>query len=106
MSKSPKAFTPLEKVQLVKRHLLEQTPVSELCEEAGIPPAAFHQWMEQFFRNGTAAFEQRSGGRGRPARNAPETQIRELERQVMRKDQVLAELMAEHVALKKRLGLG
>ena len=105
MSKSPNAFTPLEKVQIVKRHLIEQAPVSELCEEHGIAPAVFHQWLEQFFRNGAAAFEIHSG-RGRPPKYGPESRIRELEKQALRKDQVLAELMAEHVALKKRLGLG
>jgi transposase-like protein len=105
MNKLSKAFTPLEKVQIVKRHLIGQAPVSELCEEHGIAPALFHQWLEQFFQNGAAAFEVRSG-RGRPPKYGPESRIRELEKQSMRKDQVLAELMAEHVALKKRLGLG
>jgi transposase len=102
-----KALTPLEKVQIIKLHLLEHVPVAQICEQHEISPAQFHQWLEQFFRNGASAFEKPFGrGRGRPPKHGPEQRVRELERQMTRKDQVLAELLAEHVALKKKLGLG
>lgn len=102
-----KAFSPLEKVQLLKLHLLEQVPISEICDKNEVAPAVFHQWLEQFFRNGAAAFEKVGPrGPGRPLKHGPEARVRELERKMTYKDQVLAELLAEHVALKKKLGLG
>ena len=55
-------------------------------------------WRE----NGAAAFESKE----RPARQVAEKQqrIEFLEKKMQSKDEVLAELMAEHVALKKSLG--
>jgi transposase-like protein len=100
-----KQFTSLEKVTLIKRSLLEDVPVSQLCEENSIRPATFHQWMEEFFQNGEAAFEVSRRKRGRPPKYGPSAPVRELERKLMQKDKVLAELMADHVKLKKKLGL-
>ena len=31
-----KQFTPQQKVTIVRRHLVEKTPVSDLCDELGI----------------------------------------------------------------------
>ena len=51
-------------------------------------------------RNGAAAFQQK--GRLNPA--AEQERICYLEKKIQTKDEVLAELMAEHVALKKNVG--
>ncbi len=40
-------FTPQEKVAIVKRHLLENTPISKLCDEFEISPTLFYQWQRQ-----------------------------------------------------------
>jgi hypothetical protein len=58
--------------------------------------------QKDFFENGAAAFQAKE----RPARQVEEKQkrIESLEKKVQSKDEVLAELMAEHVALKKVLG--
>jgi transposase InsO family protein len=54
----------------------------------------------EFFENGAAAFEQK-----RPTNHSTDQErIAYLEKKIQTKDEVLAELMAEHVALKKRLG--
>ena len=45
-------FTPQEKVCILKRHLLEDTPVSDLCDEFGIAPNLFYRWQKEFFENG------------------------------------------------------
>jgi len=31
---------------------VEQVPVSQVCEEAGIQTTQFYQWQKQFFENG------------------------------------------------------
>jgi transposase-like protein len=100
MPRPRKHFTPEEKVSLLRRHLLEKAPISTLCEEAGIQPSLFYVWQKQFFENGTAAFQANS----RPRPDQREERIAALEAKVRRKDEVLAELMEEHVALKKSLG--
>jgi transposase len=105
MAKGYKSLTPTEKVELVRRHLLDGIPVSQICEEEQMLPGQFHQLLQQFFHNGANAFEVRRGP-GRPAKYGVDYKIREMERKLLQKDEVLAELMAEHVALKKKLGLG
>jgi transposase-like protein len=45
-------FTPVEKVAILKRHLLEKVPVSELCQKYDLQPTLFYCWQKQFFENG------------------------------------------------------
>jgi transposase len=81
---------------------LDKVPVSHLCEELSLKPTVFYRWQKEFFEDGAAAFQAQE----RPRRQVEEQQkrIEFLEKKVQTKDEVLAELMAEHVALKKTLG--
>lgn len=99
MKKKRRNFTGQEKLAVLRRHLVDKVPVSDLCREEGIQPTQFYQWQKQLFENGTVAFE-RDGKR----QNAASERIQALEAKLRRKDEVLAELMEEHVALKKLLG--
>src|SRR5216683_1004008 len=102
MRNERKHYTAEEKVAILRRHLLDKVPVSDLCEELGLRPTVFYRWQKEFFENGSAAFQSKE----RPARQVEEKQkrIEFLEKKVQTKDEVLAELMAEHIALKKSLG--
>ena len=100
MMKQRKRFTAADKVKFLRRHLVEKAPVSQVCEEAGIQPTQFYRWQQIFFENGASAFERP----GRPQASAQDQRIAFLESKLHRKDEVLAELMEEHVALKKSLG--
>ena len=102
MRKERKHYTAEEKVVILRRHLLDKVPVSDLCEQNGLQPTVFYRWQKEFFENGAAAFQAKE----RPARQVEEKQkrIEFLEKKVQTKDEVLVELMAEHVALKKSLG--
>ena len=99
MKKQPKHYTP-EKVAILRSHLLEQVPISELYDKHGLQPTVFYRWQKEFFENGAAAFQPNA----RPNHSAEQERIDYLEKKIQTKDEVLAELMAEHVALKKRLG--
>ena len=102
MAKQRRFFSPQEKVAAVRRHLLEKTPVSDLCDELGIIPNQFYQWQKQFFENGAAAFvNERSGRR---AEDGKDRKIAHLEEKLLKKNEVMAELMEAHVQLKKELG--
>jgi transposase-like protein len=100
MKKSRKHYSPAEKVAVLRRHLLENEPISKLCDELGLQPTVFYRWQKEFFENGAAAFEQKA----RPNHSSDQERIGYLEKKIQTKDEVLAELMAEHMALKKRLG--
>lgn len=102
MRNERKHYTAEEKVAILRRHLLDRVPISTLCEELSLQPTVFYRWQKEFFENGAAAFQ----GKQRPSRQLDEKQkrIEFLEKKVQTKDEVLAELMAEHIALKKSLG--
>ena len=100
MRKSRKHYTAPEKVAILRRHLVEKEPVSKLCDELQLQPTVFYRWQKQFFENGAAAFENLPRHRRPPEQE----RIARLEQKIQTKDEVLAELMAEHVALKKSLG--
>jgi transposase len=72
MKNERKHYTAEEKVAILRRHLLDKVPVSELCEEKGIRPTVFYRWQKEFFENGAAAFEAKE----RPSRQADEKQKR------------------------------
>jgi transposase len=100
MSRERKNYTPEEKVAVLKRHLVEKVPVSDLCDELGLNPTVFYGWQKQLFENGAAAFEKI---RRRQA-DRRDQKIERLEAKLAQKNEVLAELMQEHVQLKKELG--
>ena len=72
MRKERKHFTPEEKVAILRRHLVDKVPVSELCEEVGLCPTVFYRWQKELFENGAAAFQSRE----RPHRQVEEKQKR------------------------------
>ena len=103
MSRTRRQFTAEQKVALLRLHLLEKKPVSDLCEEHHLAVKLFYLWQKQFFENGAAAFDN-SGKRRASEQDVKDNKIAALEDQLQRKNQVLSELMEEHVQLKKELG--
>ncbi len=96
-------FSPEQKIQILRQHLLEKTPISEVCEQHQITPTQFYQWQKILFENGPAAFARTSGRR---AHHPAEARVAKLEDKLKRKDEVIAEIMAEYIGLKKNLGEG
>jgi len=71
MVRKRKNYTPEEKVAILKRHLVEEVPVSDLCDELGLNPTVFYSWQKPFFENGAAAFQRkRNVGGLRPRRGS------------------------------------
>ena len=100
MRKKRHNYTPEEKVIILKRHLIERIPVSDLCDEYHLQPTVFYEWQKQFFENGASFFVRESSRQKR----AEEQRIQQLEDKLRRKHEVLSELMEEHIKLKKELG--
>ncbi len=93
-------FNAEEKVAIVRRHLLDQVPISDLCDEYGLNPAVFYRWQKALFENGAAVFEPRNDARERKLSQQVET----LTARLACKDEVIGEIMADHVRLKKSFG--
>ena len=96
-------FTGAEKLAILRLHLIDRTPVSDVCQKHGIQPALFYLWQKKLFEEGAVIFDGRGGTRGQQA--AEDRKVQALEAKVQQKNEVLAELMGEHVELKKKLGV-
>ncbi len=101
MSQERRHFSPQDKVTILREHLVDRKPISEICEKHQIQPTLFYNWQKTFFENGAAAFERT----GAPRKSSAELKkIEKLEAKLQRKDEVMAELLTEHILLKKEIG--
>lgn len=100
MAEKRRKFSSEEKIRILRRHLVDKAPLSDLCDEYTLCPTVFYRWQKVFFENGAAAFERRDDGGTRKL----ESKVSALRAKLAQKDEVIAEIMAAHVALKKSLG--
>src|SRR6202166_3083132 len=102
MNKQRRHFAGTEKVAILKRHLVDKVPISDLCDELGLYPNQVYGWLKEFFENGHLAFD--NGRKSKAVEDARERKIEQLEAKLTRKNEVMAELMEAHTELKKSLG--
>ena len=103
MKQQRRHFTAAEKAVIVREHLLDKIPVSDLCDKHGLHPTVFYRWQKELFENAAAVFQ--SPARANKGEKPLERKIAQLEEKLAHKDEVIAEIMHDHVALKKKLGL-
>lgn len=103
MPKQRRNFSGTEKMAILREHLIEKVPVSEVCDKHGLQPTMFYAWQKKLFEEGAAVFDQPRRQSSRQS-SAEARKIESLEAKVREKNEVMAELMGEHVALKKTLG--
>ena len=101
MKKARRRFTPSEKVAILKQHLVEGKSVSDVCDTHGLNPTQFYRWQKEFFENGAAAFEKAD----KRVAQAQQRRLTELEDRLKKKDTVIAEIMEDLIAEKKRHGV-
>ena len=99
-SGSRKRYSPEEKFKIVKEQLTTKTSVSEICKKYGISPGNFYSWQENFFAGAMAGFDKKRGPQHSSAKN--DVKVEQLEGEVNRMKDVIAEITAENVAFKKK----
>jgi transposase-like protein len=102
MNQQRRHFTGAEKVAILKRHLVDRVPISDLCDELGLYPNQLYGWLKEFFENGHRAFD--NSRKAKAVEDAKERKIEQLEAKLHKKNEVMAELMEAHTELKKSLG--
>ena len=100
MKKPRRRFGTGQKATILKRCLVEKVPMSDLCDEYGLQPSQIYRWQKQLFENAAAAFRRTN----RRAEDAKDRKIDALEEKLVKKNEVVAELLEDHVQLKKELG--
>ena len=103
MSKrSRRQHTAEQKAELLRQHVVDKKPVSEICNEAKIQPSLFYTWQRELMAGAPSVF---SNGRRSPSREKHlEEKVSRLEARVAHKDRIIAEVTEEYVTLKKELG--
>ena len=103
MATTRRHFGADQKAAVLKRYLVERTPLSDLCDEYGIKPNQIYTWQKILFDHAETAFQQ-AGGRTASKASAQEEKIARLENKLQQKNEVIAELMEENVRSKKANG--
>ena len=60
-SKQHRRFGAEKKALIVRRHLAEKVPVSDLADEFGVQPSQIHTWVKQVLDQAEKAFERSDG---------------------------------------------
>ena len=94
--KQKKSYTAKQKVEILREHLENQVPVSELCERYHISPNNFYNWKKKLFEGALQTFSTTS-------QRSDERQIKSLKEKLQDRDSIISEIVRENVRLKKNL---
>ena len=104
MSEKRRQWTGEQILVILKKHLVDKVELSKICEEENIQQSQFYRWQAQLFSEGAAVFQRKNGHNERREQLDALERIAGLEEKITKKNEVLSELMEEHVKLKKELG--
>lgn len=97
-----RSFTSEQKAEILRRHLVEKVPVSDLCDEYRIQPSLFYGWQNQLFAKMGSVLD--DGRKPISRERELERKVQSLEERLTKKDSIIAEISEEYVQLKKELG--
>ena len=100
MARKRKQYTGGEKLAILREHLLEGVAVSDICDAHELQPTVFYRWQKQLFEQGAVVFRRPHDTEAKQLQR----QITHLEEKLVKKNEVLGELLEEYVTLKKDLG--
>ncbi len=94
-----KRYTAEEKVKILREVLEDGKQISQVAEKYGLSPNNIFKWRKQLFEEGVQTFQVK-----RPdiSGKAEERKITALEDRIKQKDEIIAELAEELLALKKK----
>ena len=101
MSRRPlRRFSDVQKTKAALSHVQDGVPVFQVCEDLGINPNQYYEWQKQAFSSLSRVFSRDAIRQERSHQH----EVDKLKLKLSQKDEVIAELLTEHIALKKRLG--
>jgi len=84
---------------------VDGVPISDLCDKHKIHATQYDTWQKQLFENAASCFARKTNSaNARRQDDARQKQIEQLEAKIQTKNEVVAELLEEHVKLKKASG--
>lgn len=98
-----RTFTAEQKAAIVRLHLVDKIPVSDICDQHSLQPSLFYQWQRMVFDNLESLMAPAKAKAGSTEKKR-QKQVEKLEERLSKKGEVIAEVAAEMVKLKKELG--
>lgn len=99
-----RTFTADEKAAIVRRHLWDKVPVSDLSQEYQVQPSQIHNWVNQAKQSLDKLFDRAPGRPAGPRTDSKDQEIAKLKAKLAQKHEVISELMEENVKAKKANG--
>lgn len=103
-SRTRRKYTTEQKVEILRRHMVDKVPVSELCNELELQPSVFYQWQRQAYDNLAAALTTPAAPGPSKREKELAAEVARLEGRLAKKDAVIAEIAQEYTQLKKARG--
>jgi len=94
-------YTSEEKTIILREHLEQHIPISELAEKYGLHPNAIYNWKKQMFEATPENLSKRHKKTERKQVEA-ERRIVELEELLAKREALIAELVEDNINLKKK----
>ena len=94
-----KHLSPQQKVIILREHLENQVPLSQLSERYQVHVNVLYKWKKQLFEEAVGIFSQKQTRESRGQKG----RIVLLENRLKDKDQLISELVEENISLKKSL---
>ena len=103
MRRSRRQFTAQQKAAILREHLIDKIPISDLCDKHAVQPTIVYRWQKELFDQGGLVFERPNGSTDKRVKQLA-AKAEALEAKLRRKDEVLSELMEEHLRTERALG--
>jgi transposase len=94
-----KHFTSQQKVMILREHLENQVPLSDLSERYGVHINMLYRWKKEFFESAADVFDRK----GKKESKAEMRATARLEAKLREKDKLISELVEDNIRLKKNL---
>jgi transposase-like protein len=94
-----KHVSPQQKVLILREHLENQVPLSELSEKHQIHINILYRWKKELFEGASEIFTRKQSKQSA----AEGREVERLSRKVRDKDKLIAELVQDNIELKKSL---
>lgn len=88
-----------KKVEILREHLENQVPISELSRRYNVNPNLIHKWKKQLFEGAVDIFSRQH----QSISQSQSIRVGKLEEKIKDKDSLIAEVLADNIHLKKKM---
>lgn len=99
---SRKKYSAEQKVRIVREHLVNRVPVSELAARYGINPNLIHKWQKQLFEGAVDTFETKRGPQPGPTA-VQQAKAQKLASRLQERESLISDLLLDNLRLKKSI---